>query len=139
VTVCGKLRLVVRLQQQADHLLQQLVRPDGQSQRPLAFRSLLVDVDATGWGPSIAFGTERFDDRRDLAQVHAVGCLVGDAGCHGTGVAVDLAVGQQEQPGVEQASVEPLQWQSSSAAFADDVQHGFGVSHLAYLTIPVDR
>jgi hypothetical protein len=46
---------------------------------------------------------------------------------HCTGVAVDLAVGQQMQVGVEQAPVDPLQRQSSPAAFTDDLQHGCGV------------
>src|SRR6266568_1337918 len=43
VGAVGELRLVVRLQDQAQHFLQQLVRPSRQPQRTLLGRSFLVD------------------------------------------------------------------------------------------------
>jgi hypothetical protein len=46
---------------------------------------------------------------------------------------------QQIQVRVEQASADPFQRQSSPAAFTNDLQYGCGVSHLAYLTVLVDR
>ena len=62
-----------------------------------------------------------------------------DPGGHRSRVAVDLPVGEQVQVRVEQAPVDPFQRQPSLAAFTNDLQYGFGVSHLAYLTVLVDR
>src|SRR5690348_2246887 len=66
VRTVRELRLVVRLQQQADHLLQQLVRPRRQPQRTLLRRSLLLDIGASHRGPPVTLLTERADDRLDL-------------------------------------------------------------------------
>jgi hypothetical protein len=135
----GELRLVIRLKEHADHFLQQFVRPRRQTKWALLpRRTFLGDVDAPRGFPSEALIAQRFDDRLYLAQAHAVHGLRGDAGSHRTVVAVDLPVGDQVQLWVEQTSVETFQRQTSPAAFTDDPQYGFGVSHLAYLTIPVD-
>src|SRR6266487_5133624 len=70
VGVAGELRLVIRLQQQADHFLQQLVRPRRQVQRTLlAGMSFLVDEHTSCWGPPVTLMAERIDDRLDLAQI----------------------------------------------------------------------
>src|SRR6266516_746504 len=112
VGAVGELRLVVRLQDQAQHFLQQLVRPRRQPQRTLLGRSFLLDVGAPYRGPPITLLPERIDNR------------------------LDLAVGKQVQVPVEQAPVDPFQRQSSFAAFTNDLQYGCGISHLAYLTVP---
>src|SRR5215831_9399032 len=54
-----ELRLVVRLQDQAQHFLQQLVRPGRQPQRPLLRRVLLGDIGAAHRGPPVALLLER--------------------------------------------------------------------------------
>src|SRR6266566_8842969 len=61
----GEPRLVVRLQQQAEHLLQQFVRPGRQPERALLVRSLLLDVDPPHRCPPVALRPERTDDRLD--------------------------------------------------------------------------
>src|SRR5215471_17263407 len=135
VGAAGELRLVVRLQQQADYLLQQLVRPRRQPQRTLLAASLLLDVGAPHWCPPVTLLPERGDDRLDLGEAHAVHGLAGDPGRHCARVPVDLPVGEQVKARVEQAPVDPFQRQSVPAAFTNDLQHGYGVPHLAYLTV----
>src|SRR6266852_2282161 len=61
VGVVGELRLVVRLQQQAQYFLQQLVRPGRQSQRAFLVRPFLLDVDPPRRSPPVALRTERVD------------------------------------------------------------------------------
>src|SRR2546426_9474465 len=77
----GELRLEVRLQDQADDFLQQSVRPDGNAERALLGRVLLLDVDAPGWRPSVALEAQGLDDRIDVRQGHAVGRFGGDSRC----------------------------------------------------------
>ena len=136
VGAVGELRLVIRLQQGTDHLLQQLVRPCRQSQRTLLRRVLLVDVDAPHRGPPVALIPQRLDDRLNLLQAHAVHSLRVDAGRHSPVIAVDLPVGTQIQLRIEQMPIQPLQGQSSLAAFVDDLQQGFGCLHYAYPAFP---
>src|SRR3954464_830483 len=134
----GELGLVVRLQHQADHFLHQLVRPRRQPQRTLLPGPLLVDVGPSHRGPPVPLLAEHGDDRLDLVEAHAVHGLPGRSRGYRPRVAVELAVGQQEQVRVEQASVDSFQWQSFPAAFTNDLQYGCGVPHLAYLTVVVD-
>ncbi len=138
VGAVGELRLVVRLQDQAQYLLQQLVRPGRQPQRSLFHRILLLDVSAPYRGPSVTLLPERLDDGLDLAEVHAIHGLAGGSGGQRPLVTVELPIGKQEQVRVEQAPVDPFQRQSSPAAFTNDLQYGCGVSYLAYLTVLVD-
>ena len=49
-------------------------------------------------------------------------------------IAVQTAISAQVQIRVEQLPIDILQRQSSLASFSDDIQNGFGVSHLAYLS-----
>jgi hypothetical protein len=121
VGAVGELRLVVRLQDQAEHFLQQLVRPGRQSQRTLLARSLLLDVAAPHRSPPVALLTEHADDRLDLAEVHAVHSLAGDPRGHRARIPVDLAVSEQVQVRVEQASVDPFQRQTPPAAITNDL------------------
>ena len=93
VGAAGELRLVVRLQNEADHFLQQLVRPRRQPQRTLFRCSLLVDVGASHRGPPVLLLAERGDDRLDLAEVHAVNGLARGPGGHRARVTVELPVG----------------------------------------------
>ena len=136
VRAAGELRLVIRLQQGADHFLQQLIRPCRQPQRTLLRRVLLVDVDAPYRGPPIALIPQRLDDRLNLPQAHAIHGLRAGARCHGTVVAVDLPVSTQIKLRIEQMPVQSLQWQSSLTAFVDDLQQGFGSLHYAYPAFP---
>src|SRR5262249_56113462 len=72
VGTVGELRLVIRLQNQAQDFLQQLVRPRRQTQRALLRRSLLLDEGAPHRSPPVALLAERTDDRPDLPEVHAL-------------------------------------------------------------------
>ena len=137
VGMAGELRLVIRLQQGADHFLQQLIRPCRQPQRTLLRRVLLVDIGAPHRGPPIALMSQRLDDRLDLPQAHAVRGLRAGAWCHSAVVAVDLPVSTQIQLRIEQVPVQSLQWQSSLTAFVDDLHQGFGCLHYAYLMVPI--
>ena len=139
VGAVGELRLIIRFQEGADHFLQQLIRPRRQTQRALLRRVLPVDIGAPDRGPPIALIPQRIDDRLNLLQAHAVHRFLIDAGRHGTVVAVDLPVSTQVQLRIEQVPVQPLQWQSSLAAFVDDLQQGFGSLHYAYPASPDDR
>ena len=71
VGAVGELRLVVRLQQQAHHFADQLVRPRRQAERA-QFPVLLRDVDPPDRAEPVALVAHRVDDRLDLAQGHAV-------------------------------------------------------------------
>jgi hypothetical protein len=102
VGTAGELRLVIRLQQGADHFLQQLIRPCRQPQRTLLRRILLVDIRAPHRGPPIALMPQRLDDRLDLSQAHAVRGLRAGAWCHSAVVAVDLPVSTQIKLRIEQ-------------------------------------
>jgi len=94
VGMLGELRLVVRLQQQAQHFAEQLVRPRWQTKRPL-LPVLLWDVVPPDGLEPVALVTQRVDDALDLAQRHAVrGFRVG-SGRHRSLVGVDAPVGQQ--------------------------------------------
>ena len=134
VGVIGELRLVVRLQQQADHFAEQLVRPRRQTQRPL-FPVLLGNVASPDGPKPVALVTHRVDDALDLGRRHAVrGFRVG-SGRHRSFVGVDASVGQQIQLRVEQLSIDPFQRQTVPAAFTEDIQDRFGVLHYAYLAV----
>ncbi len=122
VGAIGELRLVIRLQQRTDHFLQQFVRPRRQTQRALLRRVFLVDVSPPCRGPPVALVPQRFDDRLNLSQAHAVHGLRIGAGRHGTVIAVDLPVCTQIKLRIEQVPIQSLQRQSSLAAFVDDLQ-----------------
>jgi hypothetical protein len=127
-----ELRLVIRLQQQADHFAEQLVRPRRQTQRPL-LPVLLGNVAPPDRPKPKTLVTHRVDDALDLGQRHAVrGFRVG-SGRHRPLVGVDAPVGQQIQLRVEQLSIDPFQRQTLPAAFTEDIQNRFGVLHYAYL------
>ena len=135
VGVLGELRLVVRLQQQADHFADELVRPRWQTQRPL-LPVLLWDVVPPDRSKPVALVTQRVDDALDLAQGHAVrGFRVGSGG-HRSLVGVDAPVGQQVQLRVEQLPIQLIQRQAAPAAFTEDLQDRFGALHYAYLPVP---
>ena len=131
----GELRLVVRLQQQAHHFAEQLVRPGRQAERA-EFPVLFRDVDPPGRAEPVALVAHRIDDAADLAQGHAVHGFPGGPGRHRSVVGVDPPVGQQIQLRVEQLPVQLIQRQSLPAALTEDTQHGFGVLHFAYLSVP---
>jgi hypothetical protein len=134
VRAVGERRLVVRLQQQAHHLTDQLVRPGRQAQRaqfPVAFR----DVGAPHRGEPVALVAHRGDDRLDPCHGHAVRGLLGGSRGHRAVVGVDTPVGQQIQLRVEQLPIQFLDRQATPAAFTKDTQNHFGVLHFAYLLV----
>src|SRR5215210_273654 len=131
----AELRLVIRLQDEADHLLHQLVRPRRDTERAQLVRAWFLDVDAPGRPPPVAFVTQSARDRLDLGQRHPIGGFSSRAWGESTIVAVDLLVGGEVQLGVEQESVDALQGQSPPAPLADDAQDRFGFTHLAHLPL----
>src|SRR5262245_51119593 len=131
----GKPDVVVRLQQQAHHLGDDLVRPGRQAQRPL-LSVLLWNVDPLDRSPPVALTAQCDDDRADLLQGHAVRGLTCDPWRHRPVVRVDAPIGHQLQLRIEQWSIQPFEWQSSFTALADDVRHRFGALHYACLPSP---
>src|SRR5437870_7550474 len=129
----GELRLEVGLQEHAEDFLQQLVRPDGDPERALLFRVLLLDIDAPRWRPPVALEAQGLDDRIDVAQGHAVGRLGRGARCQRPLVGGDPSERLQVQLPVEQVPVDPLQRQPSAASVLDDSQQGCGALHYADL------
>jgi hypothetical protein len=117
VGVIGGLDVVVRLQQQAHHLGDQLVRPGRQA---ALLPVLLQNVDPLDGRPSIALTTQSVDDHPDLLQRHAVHSLASDPRRHRPVVRVDAPVGHQVQLRIEQLSIQPFKWQSSFTALTDD-------------------
>src|SRR5580693_9020598 len=67
-----KARLVDRLQQQADHLADQLLWPRWQPERP-ELPVLLRDVDAAGRGEPVPLMSHQLDDLVNRSLGHAVG------------------------------------------------------------------
>ncbi len=128
----GERRLVVRLQQQADHLPDELVRPGRQAQRTRT-SVLLRDVHAPDRPEAVALVAHRLDDPVDLPLGHAVHGLRRDPGRHRAMIGVDATVGQQIQLRVEQLSIQFVARQATPAALTQDTQHRCGALHFAYL------
>jgi hypothetical protein len=63
----GELRLVVRLQQEADHFADKLVRPGRQPQRSF-LPVLLGNIDSPDGLEPVALVAHRIDDAADLAH-----------------------------------------------------------------------
>ena len=132
VGTVGERRLVVRLQQEADHLADELVRPGRQAERP-RLPVLLRDIDPLDRLESVALVAQRIDDAPDLRLGHAVRGLSVDPGRHCPLVGVQTPVGQSDTARVEQLSIELVARQATPPAFTEDIQHRFGVLHYAYL------
>src|SRR6266536_2151726 len=130
--VLGELRVVVGVQDEPEHLLQQFVRPGGQSERT-PFPVRLRDVRPPDRRPAIPLEAHGVDDGIDLRQAGPVRRLRRRARRHRPTVAGDLAVRKQVQVPNEEQSIDALQRQSSLAAVADDPQERLGVPHHAYL------
>ncbi len=133
----AELRLVIGLQDEAHCFLQQLVRPSRETEWTLLHRAFLLNVDAPYRQPSVCLMTQGVNDPADFCQRHPVDGFRRNTRCHRTSVTGDFTVGKQEELRVEQLSIDVLQRQSSPAAVVDDSQDGFGVSHLAYLSVRV--
>src|SRR5580704_1394348 len=128
----GELRLVIRLQQEADHFADQLIRPGRQAERP--FPSVLLrDPDPPYRPEPVTLGAQRIDDPPDPGQRRAVRGLPVSPRRHRPLVGVDATVGQQIQLRVEQLPVQLIARQPTPAAITQDTQHRFGVLHFAYL------
>jgi hypothetical protein len=63
----GKTGLIVRLQQEAHHFADQLIRPARQSEGP-EFSVFLWNEDPFYWAEPVALVTQGIDDASDLAQ-----------------------------------------------------------------------
>jgi hypothetical protein len=63
----GKLGLIVRLQQEAHHFTDQLIRPARQAEGP-EFPVLLRNEDPLYWAEPVALVAQGIDDALDLAQ-----------------------------------------------------------------------
>ena len=130
----GELRLVVRFQNGADHVLQELIRPRRYAERP-RFPILFRDVNSTHRGPSITFISKLIDNPVDFPHRHSIHGF----GCHPLGhgpvVTIEPTVGVKEQLRFEQLSIDISQRQPSPTALLDDVKYRFGVTHLAHLPV----
>jgi len=132
VGVDAELRLEVGLQDGAHHLLQQLVAPRRDAERP-HLPVGLGDEDASDRGPSIAFMANLFDERLDLLRGHPVHGIVRHPPGEGSGVSRDPTVSLQVEIRVVEPSIDVLQVESVPASFVDDGQRRFGISHVANL------
>src|SRR5438067_577720 len=129
-----ELRLVVGVQDQAEHLLEHFIGPSWDAERTLLFgRVLLLDIRPSDWRPVIPSGAQSLDDGIDFRQRHPIGGLRRGARRKRPMVTGDLAVGEQVQVTVVQQSIDPLQRQSAPAAVANDPQDRLGTPHLASL------
>src|SRR5262245_40298182 len=136
VRMRAELRLVVGVQQGAQHFLQQFVRPGRYPERSHLPR-LFGDIRPPDRGPSIALQAQRVNERIDLPQRHGIHGFRRRARGHRTVVAVDPPVGTKVEVAVVQLPIDVLQRQPSSATFTNDSQNRVGVSHLAYLDVLV--
>src|SRR5581483_12343173 len=75
----------------------------------------------------------------DLPLGHPIHGLRGGGRGYRTRGAGEPTVGVEVEVSVEQLAIDVFQWQSSSAAIADDSQDSFGSSHPEYLTALVVR
>ena len=128
-----ELRLVIRLQDQAYHLADQLAGPRWQSQGP-QLPVLFRDVDAAGRGEPVPLMPHQPDDLVDLPLGHAIGGFFAGTRRHRPVVRVDAAV-QQVQIPVEHLPVKLLARQALPAALAENAQYHFGFLHYASLMV----
>jgi hypothetical protein len=119
VRPAGKPRLVIRLQKQAHHLADQLVRPRRQPQRA-QLPVFLRDPDAAGRGEPVPLAPHLPDDLIDQVLGHAVGGFLAGPRRHRTLVGVDVAIGQQVQLPVEHLPVQLRQRQALPAALTEN-------------------
>ena len=132
VRAAGKLRLVICLEEQADHFADKLIRPGRQAERP-ELPVLFLDIDTFHRGEPVALTAQRIDDAPDLAQRHVVHGLPVSPGRHRPVVGVQTPIGQQVQVRVEQLPVQLIARQATPAAITEDIQYRCGALHYAYL------
>ena len=89
----GELRLVVRLEQEADDFADEFVRPRRQPEWS-AFPVPFGNVGSPGRLEAVALVAHRINDASDLDLRHAVHGFPIDPGCHGPLVGVHAPVGQ---------------------------------------------
>src|SRR6266480_798489 len=127
-----ELRLIIRLQEQAHHLADQLAGPRRQSpgpQLPVLFR----DIDAAGRSEPVPLIPHQLDDLVDLPLGHAIGGFLAGTRRHRPLVRVDAAVRQQVQILVEHLPVQLRERQALPAALAENAQYHCGFLHCACL------
>ena len=107
VRAAGKLRLIIRLQQEADYLADQLIRPRRHAERASVSRSS-SECRPAHWLEPVALVAHRIDDAPDLGQRHAVRGFPVGPGRHRPMVGVHPPVGQQVQMRIEQLPVQLL-------------------------------
>ncbi len=132
--VVAKLAVIVGREYHADDFREEFVTPNWQAKWPF-FPIPLQDVDAFRWLPLIPFGTKRLDDRLDLLDGHRINGLAGYPSGHRSCVPVELSVSRQVQVGVEQLSIDALEWQAFLATFSEKSQVRFGALHCACLRV----
>src|SRR5258708_14367328 len=132
VRAAGKLRLVIRLKEQADHFADKLVRPGRQAERP-ELPVLLLDIDTPHRCKPAALSEQRIYDAPVLAQRHVVHGLPVSPGRHRPVVGVQTPVGQQVQLRVEQLPVQLIARQAPPASITEDIQYRCCALHYAYL------
>src|SRR6185437_3514592 len=115
----AELRLVVSLQDELDHLLDQFVRPGGYPQGT-RLAVLLGDVDAPDWLPDPITVPQELADCLELLQAHPIDSLAVDPSGQGTIVLPDLGVCLDQEVFTTQVSIHPLQTEPSLSSIRED-------------------
>src|SRR6266704_3005544 len=120
----AKLRLVIRLKNEADHFLQELVTPGGQAQGA-EFPVLFGDVGASNWRPAVSFMTKVVNEFLDFRHRHPVHRFRCRSWCHGAFIRIEASIGHQIQPWIVELSIHVFPWQSLLATFSNDTEDSF--------------
>ena len=120
VRVWAELNVVIGVQDQPDHFRQELVAPDGQSERSL-FPVPLGDVGSACWLPLIPFEAQSTYDVLYPLERHAINGFRGHAFGGRASVAIDLAIGGQVKVLVEQLSVDSRERESLFVTLSKNV------------------
>src|SRR6266540_2065523 len=132
--VAATLRLVVRLQNEAQAVLPQLIGPGGDAERAFLHRVFLLAVDPPDRSPLVTLVTELVDARRNCGQGHPLRSLSRTPWSHCPRVPGAAPIGVEVPLWVVQLSIDVLKRHALFAAFANESQEGCGVSPLASLT-----
>src|SRR5262249_988550 len=129
--VLAELRLVVRLQNQLDRLLNEAIPPARDPERTRA-TALLRDVNAPHGLPGPVAVLERLRDLLDLRAAHPIDGLAVHAGRGGAVVPADLDVGLDQQVFTTDVTVHPLQRQTTLPSILKDLDQRMDGLHSQY-------